>query len=177
MQLIYWFKRNLIHIITAISLIVSSCIFFLEIIKVELFLGLIGSTATLYFGVLKYQIENDKMFMELFISFNKRYDSELNDIFNKYRFLQKENDENSRQESLSINEEKLIIDYFNLCAEEYLWRKKNRIPKSVWEAWKAGMIENIDMPKIEELFLDETSTASKRKSYYGLAEELGYYKR
>jgi hypothetical protein len=37
------------------------------------------------------------------------------------------------------NQRNLVIDYFNLCAEEFLWYKKNRIPNDVWSAWKSGI--------------------------------------
>mgnify|MGYP003634328778 FL=1 len=32
--------------------------------------------------------------------------------------------------------EKLIVDYFNSCNEEYLWKTKDRIPKEIWQSWE-----------------------------------------
>ena len=139
-----WVNRNLISIVTAILFIATILLFLFGKVRTELFFGIIGSIATIYLGVIKYKIENDNTFMNLFIHFNQRYNDKLNDIFNKYRYIEKEKIKkditkvkNTESESLNVDEEKLIIDYFNLCAEEYLWRSKNRIPKNVWKAWKA----------------------------------------
>ena len=48
-------------------------------------IGIIGAIAAIYFGLLKYNIENDQMFMALFKSFNKKYDGSVNDLFNSLR--------------------------------------------------------------------------------------------
>jgi len=159
-------KENYVFIIVSISLISVIIVAILQLITKELFIGIIGSIATLYFGYLKYKIENDKVFIELFKTFNERYNSKINDLINELR--RKERD------ILTTDEEVLIIDYFNLCSEEYMWKTKNRIPERVWEAWKAGMLENLEIPLIKELFENEVKSKNGRLSYYGLAEELGF---
>ncbi len=104
------------------------------------------------------------MFKSLFESFNARYDSKLNDILNEIKL--------DPEKVLEIRDIELIIDYFNLCSEEYLWYKEKRIPQYVWDAWKAGIIENLSIPKVNEIYLRETETPNQRKSFYGLCEEL-----
>jgi len=135
----------------------------------NLFLGALGIIATFYFGVLKYKIENDRVFQELFTSFNDRYNSDFTKLINSLRghpdkILEVHNEK---------SDESLIIEYFNLCAEEYLWYSKNRIPKSIWGAWKAGIKENLEIKQVREVYDKETKTERGRKSYYGLVEELG----
>ncbi len=58
------------------------------------------------------------------------------------------------------------------CAEEFLWRTKRRIPGDVWKVWRSGMIENLKIPQVKDLYLEETSSVYGKASYYGLYEEL-----
>jgi uncharacterized protein YdbL (DUF1318 family) len=48
-------------------------------------LGIIGSIATLYLGVIKLKVDDDNLFKELFKTFNERYDLRFNDLINKQR--------------------------------------------------------------------------------------------
>jgi hypothetical protein len=130
----------------------------------KLLLGLLGTVATLYFGSIKNRIENDKLFKELFQGFNEKYDSRFNDLINELK------DDKTRV--LEPFEKNLIIDYLNLCSEEFLWRIKNRIPSEVWKAWKAGIKENLKIEQVKEIYSEETTTKNGKVSYYGLVEEL-----
>lgn len=128
------------------------------------FLGIGGAIATIYFGLLKNRIEDDNIFKELFVTFNNRYTGEINDIFNELR--------NDSKKILTAKEKNKIIDYFNLCAEEFLWFEKGRIPKKVWHAWKSGIIANIQIEEVKKIYFQETHTKEGGISYYGLVEEL-----
>lgn len=152
---------------TIIAIAIFSIIILLKsksIIDERLLIGLLGAIATLYFGTIKFKIEKDKLFKELFNAFNKKYDSNFNNLLNKLR------DDSDKE--LDLDEINQIIDYFNLCAEEYLWRSRNRIPKNVWDAWKSGIKENLEIKQIYEIYQKEILTKNGRKSYYGLVEEL-----
>lgn len=127
-------------------------------------LGMLGIIATMYFGTLRTRLEHDKLFKELFTDFNSKYDKDLNDLLNDLRL--------NPEKELEIQEKKLIFDYFNLCAEEYLWRKKGRIPSDVWDAWKAGIESNLEIPQVKDIFEKEAKDKKTRMSYYGLMEEL-----
>lgn len=128
-------RENILFSFLFLTVIV---LYITKIIQTTLFLGILGSIATLYFGSLKYKIERDILFKELFKTFNERYDSKLNDLINSFR--------NDEQRKITVSERNLIIDYFNLCAEEFLWYKKKRLPEDVWKAWKAGILENLKIP-------------------------------
>jgi hypothetical protein len=73
---------------------------------------------------------------------------------------------------LNDKEKIKIIDYLNLCSEEYLWWKKRRIPEDVWEAWKAGILENLSIPQINSVYKNEILTPNGKRSFYGLDKEL-----
>ena len=158
-----WLCKNIISII-ALFLFTGICIVFKHhIIDNQLFIGVIGSIATLYFGIIKYQIENDKFRLELFKSFNDRYNGDMNDVFNSL-----ENSSNILDPK--INKELVIIDYFNLCAEEYYWYKNNRIPQNVWNAWKIGIQENLKKEGVQEIYNSEIKKF--KGSYYGIEKEF-----
>lgn len=86
----------------------------------------LGGIITTYLSIIRLTIENDKIFRELFIGFNKRYNEDINDLFNRLRY--KKNKQITRKEQLQI------IDYLNLCSEEYLWYRKGRVSKNIWTA-------------------------------------------
>jgi hypothetical protein len=56
-------------------------------------------------------------------------------------------------------------DYFNLCAEEYLFWNLGYILPSVWSAWSAGMRRRFKDPRIQGIWGVEVE--AYRESYYG----------
>jgi hypothetical protein len=95
---------------------------------------LIGSVlatglAFIYF-VQQQKLAETSLFKELFTEFNQRYDS-LNE---KLVALRGETSE------LTPEKKGIVLDYFNLCAEEYLFYKEGYIYPEVWTAWCRGML-------------------------------------
>lgn len=156
-------NSKFVNLITSLVFLIVIVLYYFDRLDEKILIAAIGSIATLYFGIMKYSMEYDKVFKELFQNFNERYDDKFNDLINDLR-------ENDRE--LRDGEKNVIIDYLNLCAEEYLWYKRNRIPTNVWEAWKAGILENLKVNKVGEVYLNEISTIYGPKSFYGLVEEL-----
>ncbi|TSA49204.1 MAG: hypothetical protein D4R43_04235 [Sphingobacteriales bacterium] len=60
-----------------------------------------------------------------------------------------------------------------MCSEEYLWYDKGRIPKKVWRAWKNGMLSNLKIPQVLEIYIQEILIKESSESYYGLVKEFG----
>jgi hypothetical protein len=148
---------------------------------------IIGGVFVFAWGVIWKIREENRVEKELFEKFNDRYDK-YNDVFNLLRKETSPNDiyknenldeETSKNNHLKLNitsserVENLIIDYFNLCAEEYLWYKRGLISNSIWDAWKAGMKSNLEIPFIYCLWIRETRNTESRDSYYGLVSSLG----
>ena len=133
--------------------------------KPEIPIAILATGISASFGIRQYKIENDKMFKELFQGFNEKYDvsfnNALNQIVDKYQ-------KNGNYE-LDDDEKDLVIDYINLCAEEYLWYKKGRIDADVWFAWENGMRYYFLIKPISLVVTDENL---QRDSYYGLFEKL-----
>ena len=85
--------------------------------------------------------------------FNRRYDEKNNGLFEALR----------TKEAFNSKQEYIFIDYFNLCAEEYLFYDAGYIDKRVWNAWYNGMKQFGQDQRIIELWKEEIQT----DSYYG----------
>ena len=119
----------------------------------------VGSVFSFFFIIQKQASEDIRLFKELFIDFNRRYDGlneELNRIVGK-----------GPETPLTVDETNTLYDYFNLCGEEFLYYKQGFIISDVWKAWCNGMHSFIQNPRINPLWTEE----EKSESYYGLTLE------
>jgi len=114
--------------------------------------GLIG----FFYFVQKQQLEELELFKELFTEFNARYDK-LNDSLNRIA-------SDEPHKPLTEEEKSTLNDYFNLCAEEFLFYRKGYIYDEVWWAWSNGMSFYIAHKRIGNMWKEEEKT----DSYYGL---------
>lgn len=117
--------------------------------------GIAGFTHFLY----TQHHQDTQLFVNLFKDFNARYDR-LNEQLNAII------EDNS--EELTIKDKKVLFDYFNLCAEEYLFYKSGYIDKDVWRSWLAGMKYFAHKAAICNLWESEI----KENSYYGFSLKL-----
>ena len=88
---------------------------------------------------LSYKKGKAELFFQLFTNYNEKY-SKLNDKL--YLIIEKEATLKVNQIQISSfkkDEINSIMDYLNLCSEEYLWREKGFIDKNVWESWQNGI--------------------------------------
>lgn len=107
----------------------------------------------------RQKLQETKLFNDLFRNFNSRYD-DLNERLLEIRNAGDDHD----SDRLEDEEESTLVDYFNLCAEEYLFYKRGYVPPEVWRAWREGMRFYMEDPEIRELWKREKET----ESYYGL---------
>jgi hypothetical protein len=104
-------------------------------------------------------LQETRLFKELFKEFNERYDR-LNSQLNKI----KETAENR----IHGDNRQTLMDYFNLCGEEYLYFKAGYIDEAVWTAWLKGMKIYADVPAIREMWEEEIEGGS----YYGFSLQV-----
>ncbi len=104
--------------------------------------------------------QNTQLFVSLFDKFNERY----NNLNEKLNAIVK------HDQSLMLCKEEVddLYDYFNLCAEEYLYYKAGYIDRNVWLAWVCGMAFFAKNSQIRSLWEEEI----KLGSYYGFTLEL-----
>jgi hypothetical protein len=123
----------------------------------ELLLSSIGAVAGFSYFLYRQHLDETKLFKELFIEFNKRYD-QLNDRLNSILMGPHEGD-------LSDSERELLFSYFNLCAEEYFFYEAGYIDQHVWKSWHRGMLVFFAHPRIRNLWDHDC----KADSYYGFS--------
>ena len=116
-------------------------------------LGMIGACATVYVGLLNYWLQRDKVMQDLFTAFNVRYDRLNGDLLA------------IAKGEFEGDPDRIIIDYLNLCSEEYFWYTRGRIDHAIWRAWRNGMENWLQVPAIRHVALRESLL---RDSYYGL---------
>jgi hypothetical protein len=124
--------------------------------------GLIGSVvgtalAFCYF-VQKQNLDDLRLFRELFTDFNHRYD-EMNEKLEDIR---------AGNQAIDSEQRQILVRYFNLCAEEYLFYREGFIHQLVWRSWCLGMLYYLKNERIKEIWKIEVSL----DSYYGLSEKI-----
>jgi hypothetical protein len=114
-------------------------------------------TLTLVCGVFYFfhqqSIEKARFFKALVTEFNQRYDVQNDKLFGIL----------NNKKPLEEKEKQVLVDYFNLCAEEYLFHNAGYIDNRVWKAWQNGMKQFGKDHRVSELWQKEKET----DSYYG----------
>lgn len=135
----------------------------------SIILGLTALLVSWFYSWRSSKRDGDKMMKELFTEFNARYDK-LNDSLAIIETYYKEYDKfkqlyvNDREEHKKLKQD--VIDFFNLCAEEYYWHQKKRIDPKIWQAWHSGMNYWYNkVPTIKKLWKMEVE-AGGTTSYY-----------
>ncbi len=104
-------------------------------------------------------MEQTKLFHALAREFNDRYDK-LNEHLNHILEQKALPPDLSGERTKAIDH---LFDYFNLCAEEYLYFQAGHIDPKVWVSWCVGMKDFAEVADIAKLWREEL----KRPSYYG----------
>ena len=125
--------------------------------RFEAVVAVVGSVGALTHFFYSRHLEETRLFRELFTDFNARYNA-LNDQLNEIRMRPKPIE-------LTPTDERTLYDYFNLCAEEFLFFRARYIHPEVWQAWCRGMVIFDDIPAIHDLWERELLT----NSYYGFS--------
>jgi hypothetical protein len=116
-----------------------------------------AAVLTFAYSVQKQQLEETRLFKELFEQFNARHDA-LNEDMNQI-------DQQPQDLPLKDGEIKTLFKYFNLCGEEWLYVKKGFICEEVWKSWENGMkFFRRKNPRIKKLWDKDL----KYDAYYGL---------
>jgi hypothetical protein len=137
-------------------------------------LGIVGIWLTRFYARHSKLIADDQMMKDLFREFNERYDN-LNEYLEEATKFSNVQQMTASDGAKAIILEGKIIDFFNLCAEEYYWyQHKKRIDPVIWESWNAGMNSWYESPVIKELWKKEVDRGLL-KSYY-ITDGNGFFK-
>ncbi|MBI4480499.1 MAG: hypothetical protein HY651_10800 [Acidobacteria bacterium] len=154
-RLKFWFFR---HYWWILSLVVGALLWQLSG-DIEHELALVGTVLTLFYFLQKQRLEGMRLFREIFQDCNARYDK-LNEPLNAiaHEPIEKE---------LTKEQEATLMDYFNLCAEEFLYYREGFLYPEVWQAWRKGMEYFFKNPRIRKLW--EYEKKENKDSYYGFS--------
>ena len=125
-------------------------------LRIEWVVSVLGGAGGLTTFLYSQHLQETRLFTELFQTFNERYDR-LNHHLNEIA--------GSARVGLSADSQQLLMDYFNLCAEEYLYFRSGYIDEDVWRSWTHGMRVYAQVPAIREIWERELAAGS----YYGFS--------
>jgi hypothetical protein len=125
-------------------------------LKIEWVVSVLGGAGGLTTFLYSQHLQETRLFTELFQTFNRRYD-QLNQHLNEIASCD--------GTGLSTDSQQLLMDYFNLCAEEYLFFRSGYIDEDVWRSWTCGMRFYAKVPAIRAIWARELESGS----YYGFS--------
>jgi len=123
-------------------------------LKSEWVIAAVGAAGGVTTFLYSQHLQETRLFADLFKQFNERYDgfnAKLNHVV-----------ENAKS-PIRGDDLQCLMDYFNLCAEEYLYFKAGYIDETVWQSWVCGMRFFADVPAIRSIWEREILGGS----YYG----------
>lgn len=156
----HWFFRHYwwLLLVTAGAALLSAIVASPRV-EWQLVLGIVGSALSGIYFVQKQRLEEMHLFKEIFTECNKRYDG-LNERLNAIAAAPED-------AALSQDELDTLNDYFNLCAEEFLFFQTGYLLPPVWRAWRNGIMSFMASKRIRQHWERERMTGS----YYGLELE------
>lgn len=156
-------KRSRYPAIFLVAVIVLAAGIFLVVPSAkqpDFFMPAIAAAAGFAYFLYSQHLQETRLFTDLFRQFNERYDK-LNAHLNRIAAA-------GDQCMLASEDKQILFDYFNLCAEEYLYFKNGFIDPEVWRSWLNGMRYYAAVSCIKKLWLTEIEGGS----YYGFQLKL-----
>lgn len=149
----YWWLA-----ILAAALAVAAILYFYKDGRMPLIGSALATFLAFCYFVQQQRLAEISLFKTLFTEFNARYDK-LNGPLAAVISAGSNLNEEQRQD---------VIDYFNLCAEEYLFYKEGYIHSEVWRSWCNGMLWYMEREPFISIWQVEQAT----DSYYGLTLDV-----
>lgn len=151
----YWWILLLLMVLVIAGTV---CLWFRGLQYSPIGLSAAGVLLSLFYFIQKQKLEELCMFRELFKEFNGRYACLQEAILDLKAVI-------SEGRNLTDQNRKVLIDYFNLCGEEYFFYRRGYIYPDVWQSWCRGMLFYMQNEQIRRVWSEESST----ESYYGLS--------
>jgi hypothetical protein len=149
------FKHYALLALLVAGLSVAIILFFYKEGRMPLIGSVLATILTFCYFIQQQRLSEATLFKSLFTEFNSRY-NELNGRLTAIAL---------HDADLSPEQRETVIDYFNLCAEEYLFYEEGYIHKVVWKSWCNGMLLYLQKEPFSSIWNEEKRT----NSYYGLS--------
>jgi len=153
-RLKFWLFDNYWWLVCVAIVAATSALFVMKE-QVATIATVVGALLSIAYFLQKQKLEELRVFREIFKECNARYDA-MNEVLAEIS--------DKKTSELSTTERGQVIDYLNLCGEEYLYFKRGYIEPSVWQAWHNGMKAIVSTPSIRGIWEVEKKTGS----YYDL---------
>jgi hypothetical protein len=128
--------------------------------RINFLVPVVAAAAGFAYFLYTQNLNETKLFADLFKQFNDRYEK-LNGPLASLKSGPEDQD-------LSGDQLRTLVDYFNLCAEEFLYYEAGFIDQHVWSAWKNGMKIFASDVRIGKYWEKELASGS----YYGFSLDL-----
>ena len=125
-------------------------------LKIEWVISVLAGAGGLTAIVYTQDLQETRLFTELFKEFNERYNALNHGLSGIVE---------TAESGIRGEDRQVLMDYFNLCAEEYLYFNAGYIDESVWQSWTRGMKCYADVPAIRDIWKEELESGS----YYGFS--------
>lgn len=135
--------------------------FLFDIIDFQVAMSAVGGSLAFYYFVQQQKLAETILLKDLFSEFVGRYDT-MNERLAKISSQKGFSNTDQCKSDLQV-----AVDYFNLCAEEYLYYEMGYIPKKIWASWCRGMLFYLDTETFTSLWKSEIDS----NSYYGISIE------
>lgn len=116
--------------------------------------GVLATTLSLCYFLQQQRLSETDLFYRLFTDFNARYDK----INGRLADLAES------QGNLSVKDRQVVVDYFNLCAEEFLFYQQGYIHDRAWGSWCRGILWYLRRHPFKDVWNEESDSGT----YYGL---------
>lgn len=153
-----WFRHYWWITVAVFGAVIATILVFQFKDGFSLIATLVGVALTIIYFVQKQKLEEIQLFEKLFTQFNSRYQV-LNEKLEDIR---------RDPTKPEVEVRKVLNEYFNLCAEEYLFYSEGRIHPAAWRAWCRGMLYYLDKDHIRTRFEEDC----KVDSFYGLTFDI-----
>lgn len=145
--------------------VVISPLLLIDDLDTKNLITIITAIISFVYFIQKQSMEDDKLELEAFSSFNSRYfnlASKIELILNKVE-----------DQNLTEEEKEILDEYFSLCVEEYFYFKKGRISLDIWRNWAHGISATVRSHVLIQNYWNKTV---RNKVNYGLTlEEVEKY--
>ena len=118
-----------------------------------------GAILSFFYFLQKQQLEETRLMRELITDFNRRYGV----MHGELQRILKTGQQECPAPRLTQDEEETLVEYFNLCAEEFLFYDLGYVEPRVFATWDKGMSEYGKDQRIWEFWKRERQS----DSYYG----------
>jgi hypothetical protein len=154
----FWYENYDWMTTTALVIAVWSCFTWVEAKdRYTLIATVTGAALGIFYFFQKQMLDESQLFEKLFTGFNERYGKIQPKLGRIHSGHLKDPEEL----------EAVLNEYFNLCAEEYLFYVEGRIHPRTWQAWCHGMLLQLRNPVIGGHWVKLV----KPESHYGITRE------